>query len=83
MGSRSKMGKKRGSAEYLKQQEPDHHTDTRAVWSFVKNHPGSSAHEVALELFDGSYTIAHRALNTLRNRGVLARSDNRFTLQED
>lgn len=82
MGSRSKLGqkqKRRPNAQHLQPQPPDHHADKALAVHYVKKHPDSDLAEVANACFDGCCTIAFRALNTLRNQGVLRRENDRYT----
>ncbi len=73
MGSRSKHGPRRGSAQYLTPPPPDHQAVKREALDYIDDHPQSDADEVAQACFDGSRVIAHQALNSLRNDGFVTR----------
>lgn len=85
MGSRSKLGqkqKRRPDAQHLQPLPPDHHADKTLVVHYAKKHPDCTLEEVAVACFSECRTIAFRALNTLRNQGVLVRANNRYTAVE-
>lgn len=73
MGSRSKLGSRRGSPQYLTPPPPDHQAVKRTALNYVDDHPQCDHEEVAQACFDGSRVIAHQALNSLRNDGFVTR----------
>lgn len=64
--------------------EPDHYRDARAALDYVRSHPDCTVQDVAdTEHFNGSRAVAGRALNALRNHGILQRREDRFTFDPD
>lgn len=82
--SSSNKGRQNDCRGRVAMPEPDHYADQREALDIVRAQPECTVQEVAdTPAFEGSRARAFRALNAMRNAGILQRREDRYTFDPD